>query len=320
MSSPSIVVLDVATLDRGDLDFSQLRQLGNVTFFPDSRPEDLEVRLHDAEIILTNKVEMDVSALSKAPKLRMIAICATGTNNVDLEAAKSRGIRVTNVVGYGISSVAQHALTFILNWATQIHRFAHEHEMWAKSKTFVRLDYPIIELNGKTLGLVGAGKIGNEVGRLASSFGMTVQAWAREGSKPSQVQWPRIPLRQLFETSDVISLHCPLTENTKHLINRETLSWMKPEAFLVNTGRGGLIDENALQEALVSKKISGAGLDVLSVEPPPSNHPLLSLKLPNLMITPHTAWTSIDARKRLLNEVVANIEAFLKGQDRNKVV
>jgi len=314
-----IVVLDASTLDRGDLDFSGLQRLGKVTFHPVTQKDEVLDRASVAEIVLTNKVVLNAEILVKLPQLRMIAICATGTNNVDLVAAKERGIHVANVAGYATQSVAQHTMTFILNWATQIHRFTREPKAWPQSPVFTRLDYPVMELAGRTLGLIGTGRIGQEVGRLATAFGMVVHSWDRTGSSKKQTTWPRLPLRKLFEISDVISLHCSLTESTRHIINRESLGWMKSGAFLVNTGRGDLVDEQALKEALLSGKPGGAGLDVLSMEPPSAQHPLIELDFPNLLITPHTAWTAQEARRRLLNEVVANIEAFLRGIDRNRV-
>lgn len=307
-------------MNRGDLDFGILQRLGELTLYPTSSPKEIPQRISTAHIVLSNKAFLDAQAIAQAPHLQMIAVCATGTNNVDLKAAKERGIRVTNVAGYGTQTVAQHTMTFILNWATQTHRFVHEPETWAKSPIFTRLDYPVTDLAGKNLGLVGTGRIGNAVGNLATAFGMIVKAWGRQGITKTDSLWPRLTLKELFEASDVISLHCPLTDETRHIINRESLTWMKQGAFLVNTGRGDLIDELALKDTLLSGKLDGAGLDVLSIEPPPPNHPLLHLKHPNLMITPHTAWTSKEARTRLFQEVTANIEAFLQGKSRNVVV
>jgi len=326
MNSPSLVFLDVATLDHGDLDLSRLDRLGKVTLHPLTPAGEIVQRIAEADIVLTNKTVLNAATLTSAPRLKLIAVCATGANNVDLDAAKTRGIRVTNVTGYGSFSVAQHAVAFILNWATQMHRYVGEAKAWSQSPMFTRLDYPVFELAGRTLGLIGTGRIGSEVARMASALGMKVQAAARSKSpisdpqSPIQDPWPRFPTRWIFETSDVISLHCPLTEKTRHIINRESIGWMKRGAFLVNTGRGDLVDELALKEALVSGKLGGAGLDVLSTEPPLADHPLLDERVPNLMITPHSAWTAREARKRLLDEVIANIEAFLRGKDRNRVV
>ncbi|MBI4024340.1 MAG: D-2-hydroxyacid dehydrogenase [Verrucomicrobia bacterium] len=323
MPSPLIVFLDTLTLDRNDLDLEPLKRLGDVIFYPRSTREETRARIAGAEVVLTNKAVVDADILVDACKLRLIAVCATGTNNVDLAAARQKGIAVANVTGYGTQTVAQHALAFILNWATQMHRLVREPMEWTKSPIFTRMDYPVIELSGKSLGLAGTGRIGAEVGRLATAFGMTVRAWARAGAKHptgGTSDFPRLPLQELFAVSDVISLHCPLTEETRHIINARSLSWMKAGAFLVNTGRGDLVDETALKDALLSGRLGGAGLDVLAEEPPPPDHPLIGLHLPNLMITPHSAWTSREARARLLREAVANIETFLRGEARNRVV
>jgi len=319
---PSIVFLDASTLSHGDLDLGVLNHLGHVILYPTSNKNEIIKRIKTAEIVVTNKAILDTEALSHALRLNFISICATGTNVVDLNAAKEKGIRVANVTDYSTSAVAQHTMTFILNWATQIHRYIQEPKLWAKSTTFTRLDYPVIELAGHSLGLLGTGKIGCEVGRLAEAFGMIVRGWARKSSPHPRKKdpWPRLPLRQLLANSDIVSLHCPLTEETHHVINRQSLRWMKKGAFLVNTGRGGLVDEMALKEALLAGHLGGAGLDVLSIEPPPPNHPLINLQHSNLMITPHSAWTTHEARKRLLQETVINIEAFLKGKTRNCIV
>jgi glycerate dehydrogenase len=316
---PKIVILDASTLDRGDLDFSSLKKLGDLQAYPRSSEAEIIERCRNAEIVLTNKAKITPPVFDASSSLKLIAVCATGTNNVDLESAKKHGVKVANVAGYSTLSVAQHAFSFILNYATQIHRFSHEPQRWPQSPIFTRLDYPIFELHGKTLGIVGAGKIGTMLGELAETFGMEIQVSGRANSTPHPAGWPRLPIQNLFETSDVISLHCPLTPETRHLMNAKSFGWMKPNSFLVNTGRGDLIDEEALCEALKSGKLGGAGLDVLSVEPPPPNHPLIQLQHPNLMITPHTAWATLEARKRLLEEVVANIKAFLEGKDRNLV-
>jgi glycerate dehydrogenase len=330
MHAVSIIFLDGATLNRGDLDLQPLSRLGSFLGYPITLPAQTVERIRNAEIVLTNKVRLGRSEIDAAQKLKMIAVCATGTDIVDLEAAKERRIVVSNVAGYSTRAVAQHAFAFILNWATQMHRWVAESSAWSKAPIFTRLDYPLVELSGKSLGLVGTGRIGREVGLIAESMGMKVRALDREskgsnGATSSNISdveccWERLPMKALFEISDVISLHCPLRAETHHLINRETLGWMKKNSFLVNTARGGLIDEVALREALESGRLGGAGLDVLTIEPPPSDHPLLTLRHPNLLITPHAAWTPLETRKRLLAEVVANIEAFRKGEDRNRVV
>jgi glycerate dehydrogenase len=321
-ANPRIVFLDAGTVDRGDIDWEPLRKLGELTLYPHTAPSETSSRLAGAEIVISNKVLLNAPRLNEATLLRLVAVSATGTNNVDIETARQRQIGVANVAGYGNQAVAQQVLAFILNWATQMHRWVAEPEKWSQSTTFTRLDYPLFELKGRTLGLIGAGRIGSEVGHMAEALGMKVVAWQREGGSPTALSngWERLPLRALLETSDIVSLHCPLTPETRHLINRESLSWMKSEAFLVNTGRGDLIDESALADALSRNRLGGAGLDVLSQEPPPADHPLLRLRLPNLLITPHNAWTAQEARQRLMTEVTLNIEAFLQGKARNRVV
>ena len=279
------------------------------------------MRIADAEVVITNKVVLDAATIAASPSLRLIAIAATGTNNVDLATAKERGIQVGNVSGYSTDSVAQHVLTFILNLATNIHRSVADPQAWAQSPIFTRLDYPILQLKDLTLGLVGVGNIGSRVGEIAQSFGMKVQCYARSGGASGKhPEWPRISPEDFYASSDVISLHCPLTEATRQCINAETLRQMKPGAFLINTGRGELVDEMALLEALRSGHLGGAGIDVLSPEPPPADHPLLSASLPNLLITPHTAWSSRTARQTLIRGIEANIRAFLDtGETGNRV-
>ncbi|MDD2711019.1 MAG: D-2-hydroxyacid dehydrogenase [Verrucomicrobiae bacterium] len=317
--NPSLVLLDAATLDCGDLDWRSLERLGKLERHPVTSAAETAGRVREVDIVLSNKVVLDDAIMAGASRLRAIVVCATGVNDVDLAAAKRRGIVVMNVAGYGSDSVAQHAMAMILNWATQMHRYAAEPRRWCESPMYTRLDYPVFELAGKSLGLAGAGRIGGKVGTLAEAFGMEVRAWARDGGAAGKGRWPRLALRELLAASDVVSLHCPLTPETRHLINRESLSWMKPGALLVNTGRGDLIDEPALKEALVSGRLGGAALDVLSVEPPLPDHLLLDPAIPNLLITPHSAWTAREARQRLLDEAAANIAAFLKGEDRNRV-
>lgn len=318
MSTQHLVFLDASTLDRGDLNLSILERFGRLTLYPTTAPEEVAARIADAQIVLTNKVPITGDLMKQAPGLRFIAVCATGTNDIDLTCARERGIRVSNAAGYGTSSVAQHVFAFMLNWATQMHLWTRESAQWSESTIFTRLDYPVIELEGRTLGLIGTGRIGSRVGKLAEAFGMKVVAWDRYGAA-SETGWPRFELKHLLGMSDFVSLHCPLTPETRSFMNRERLGWMRPGSFLINTGRGALVDEAALVEALQLGKIGGAGLDVLSTEPPPADNPLLHLNLPNLLITPHSAWTAREARMRLLDEVVANIEAFLKGSERNRV-
>ena len=309
-----IVFLDRDTLDAGDIDFAPLEALGPVTYHGVTRPADLHGRLAGAGIVLTNKVVIDAAAMDAAPDLKLIQVVATGTNNVDLNAARERGIAVCNVSGYSTPSVAQQTFALLLNLVTSTHRLAAESPRWAESPIFTRLDYPITELAGRTLGIAGLGEIGRAVARIGEAFGMTVVGLGRPSSASDPGDYPRLPRERYFAECDVISLHCPLTEDNRHLINADTLAMMKPTAFLINTGRGPLVDETALLDALRTGRIAGAGLDVLSVEPPAPGHPLLDPSLTNLIVTPHTAWASREARRRLLDRVVANLRAFLAGE------
>jgi glycerate dehydrogenase len=322
-----ITCLDTSTLDRGDLDFSPLRELGSLMLHPMTRSGERIDRCRASDIVITNKVVLDEAVLRACPNLRYVVIAATGTNNVDLRAAAAGGIPVSNVTGYSSPSVAQHVLGLILTFATQLHRYLPEPSAWPDSPVFTRLDYPIVELEGKTLGIAGLGSIGSRVATLAQAFGMHVVALARkrsnagllEGNAPSSSGGgvgtpPRLNREELFATSDFISLHCPLTEETRHLVNSSTLALMKPGAFLINTGRGQLVDEQALLHALETGTLGGAALDVLSVEPPPPEHPLIraTSRFRNLLITPHCAWASHETRSRLLRTVANYIRAFLE--------
>ena len=224
--------------------------------------------------------------------------------------------------GYSTASVAQHVFSLILNLVTQCHRYAAEKALWADSPIFTRLDFPVVELKGKTLGIAGFGAIGSEVAKIGRAFGMQVQALQRgasSGHSADDEAPKRVPLQEFFETSDVISLHNPLTPATEGMINAESLGWMRSGSFLINTGRGGLVDEAALLAALSSGHLGGAGLDVLSVEPPPADHPLLAANLPNLLITPHTAWSALESRRLLMDGVLANIRSFLAGESLNRL-
>lgn len=318
-----IVIVDAATTNPGDLDWNELRQLGELSVFDNSLPEQVIERCTDAPVVLTNKVVLDRKVLEALPKLRFISVLASGTNVVDLETATKRGVVVSNVPGYSTASVAEHvfALLFALNNRVAEHRAAAEDGRWRDSGQFSYRLGPIRELRGLTFGIVGLGAIGASVAAIASAFGMRVVALERERRRVSATNEApaveRLPLKELLETSDILSLHCPLTDATRGLINAERLSWMKPTSLLINTGRGPLIDEPALARALQGRQISGAALDVLSVEPPPADHPLLGL--PNCIITPHLAWASVQARSRLIAISSENVRAFLRGKPQNVV-
>ncbi|MBK1856054.1 D-2-hydroxyacid dehydrogenase [Verrucomicrobiaceae bacterium 5K15] len=305
----NIVFLDTATTDRDDLDLSSLEELGKITYHPLTGPGETADRLAEATIAITNKVVIDEAVLEQCPKLQLICVAATGVNCIDLEAAERRSVPVLNVSGYSTDSVTQHVFSMLLSLATSLHHYAPEAEQWAESPMFTRLDYPIFDLAGKTLGIVGLGNIGKNVAKVAQSQGMKVIAYARENAEESG-GIERVSHDAFFAQADVISLHCPLTPDTENFINQETLSLCQPGTLLINTGRGPLIDEQAVAEALRTGQLGGAGLDVLSTEPPAADHPLLASDIPNLLITPHTAWASKESRQRLIEGVAENIKNF----------
>ena len=301
------VFLDTLTMKLEELDTRALQQsLDQWEYFESTAPEQTAARIENADVVITNKVVLDRALIENAKQLKLVCVCATGTNNVDLDAARERGIPVRNVAGYAGASVPQHALTLILALATRWHQY-HQDVMagrWSESPVFCRLDYPVMELAGKNLGIIGYGDLGQKTAALGKALGMHVLvAESFSGRKETG----RIPLAQLLTESDVISLHCPLTEQTDKLVNREFLAAMKPGALLINTARGGLVDEPALAAALRNGHLGGAALDVLSIEPPPTDHPLLATDIPNLILTPHNAWISRESRQRLLDGVVKNI-------------
>ncbi len=305
-----ITFLDASTL--GGIDLNPLAEFGELDIHAVTSPGETAARLQDATIAITNKVVIDAAVIAAAKHLQLICIAATGTNCVDLEAAKIAGIPVCNVAGYSTAGVTQHTLGLLINLATGIHRYAAEVSEWPRSPIFTRLDHPIIDLAGKTLGIIGLGTIGRSVATAASGLGMHVIARAREGAAASAI--PRVANDDFFARADAVTLHCPLTPETTNLIDRHTLGLMKPGAFLINTGRGDLINEQDLAQALKNQTIAGAALDVLTQEPPRADHVLLADDIPNLIITPHTAWASIESRQRLLDGIVANIRGFLQGR------
>ena len=305
-SRPLIVVLDGHTLNPGDLSWDALSALGECRIHARTAPTDIVDRARGASIVLTNKTPLTAATIAALPDLRYIGVLATGYNVVDGGAARARGIPVANVPSYGTQSVAQHVFALLLELAQQtgIHAASVRAGRWTESVDFCYWESPLIELAGKTLGIVGSGRIGTAVAKVAEALGMNVifarRADGREG------------LERVLRASDVVSLHCPLTDDTRHLINATTLSWLKPSAWLINTSRGPLIDEPALAEALNTGRLAGAGLDVLSTEPPPRDHPLFTAR--NCLITPHIAWATTAARKRLMDTATANVRAFLDGR------
>ncbi|SPE51804.1 Glycerate dehydrogenase [Verrucomicrobia bacterium] len=313
-----IVVLDGFTLNPGDLDWNELRPLGPCEIHERTPASEVVSRARAADILVTNKAELNRETLQTLPALKYIGVTATGTNVVDLATARSRGIPVTNVPAYGTRSVAQTTMALLLELTQRIGHHAQtvRDGRWSQCPDWCYWDGPLIELDGLTLGIVGLGRIGRAVAALATAFGMKVIACTpTPDSVPPSVRL--VDLETLLRQSDVVSLHCPLTPQTMKLLDAQRLSWMRSGALLLNTSRGGLVDEPALADALNSGQLAGAGLDVLSVEPPPLQHPLLQAK--NCIISPHLAWATRAARARLLHESVENIRAFLRGERRNVV-
>lgn len=313
-----IAVLDGFTLNPGDLSWAELETLGSCRVYDRTDPAELIERAREAEIVLTNKTPLSRATLASLPALRYVGVMATGVNVVDLDAARERGLVVTNVPAYSTPSVVQMVFAHLLNLTQQVGRHARAVAAgrWSASPDFCFTETPLIELEGLSFGIVGLGRIGAAVAAVARSFGMRVlfhTPTEREG--PEDCRW--VPLPRLLSESDVVSLHCPLDETTRGLIDEHSLARMKPSAFLINTGRGPLVDEAALARALDEGRIAGAGLDVLAAEPPPADHPLLSAK--NCFITPHIAWATRAARGRLMQVVVENVRAYQAGAPRNRV-
>lgn len=316
-----VVFLDASTFDREDVSFDGFTCKWDCTFHQTSTYEETSARLEGFQVAVTNKAKLDAALLARpeAQELKLIAVAATGVNVVDLGAAKDRGIKVCNVAGYGSAAVAQHTIALLLELATHAGRYAQEvPDAWPKSPHFTLLTHPCTELDGKTLGLIGSGAIGGRVARIAEALGMKVIVAARAGAPAKD---GRVPLNELLERADVISLHCPLTPETQNLIDARALARMKPRAFIINTARGGIVNEAALIQALKEKRIGGAAFDVLTQEPPPPDHPMLAAAraLDNLIVTPHCAWSPIETRQRLLDEVYENIVAYERGEERNRV-
>lgn len=315
-----IVVLDGYTVNPGDNPWTALAALGELVVHERSSPSDVLARAANAELLLTNKAAVSARVLEQLPKLRGVCVLATGVNPVDVLRATELGIPVCNVPSYSTASVVQHTIALLLELC---HRVAlHDASVhagdWQRSPDFAYWRSPLLELEGKTLGVVGYGSIGRRVAQAARALGMQVCAarlGARAASDPDHV--PRLSLDELFQHADVISLHCPLTSETAHLVSAVRLALVKPGTFLINTARGGLVDEVALRAALDSGVLAGAGLDVLSSEPPLPENPLLAAK--NCVITPHLAWTSLPARKRVLATTAVNVRAILAGAPVNVV-
>ncbi|MGH7798679.1 MAG: D-2-hydroxyacid dehydrogenase [Candidatus Binatia bacterium] len=319
---PRVVFLDAATY--GEISLQRFTDRWNCTVHQITNPDETLSRLAGHSIAVVNKVVIDKAILSspETRDLKLVAVAATGTDIIDREEATRRGVKVCNVPGYATQSVAQFTLALMLELAARVGKYVNAVNAgeWQKSPVFSLLTYPATELNGKKLGIVGYGSIGQAVAQMARGFGMKILIAARPGAAGSIPQG-RMALDRLLREADIVSLHCPLAPQTRNLINERSLSLMKPTALLINTARGALIDEAALIAALRKKQIAAAALDVLSKEPPPADHPMIQAakELDHLIVTPHTAWSAREARERLLQEVEENIDAFLHGRDRNSV-
>ncbi len=314
-----IIVLDGYAANPHDLSWDPLAQMGELTVYDRTTPGEVEERAADAEIVLTNKVVLDAHQMALLPKLRYIGVLATGYNVVDVAEAARRNIVVTNIPAYSTQSVAQMTFAHILNIVGQVGHYARQNRegRWAQCRDFCYWDTPLRELSGLTLGIVGLGHIGMAVARIAIAFGMEVFALTSKErtSLPEGVQ--KTTLEGLLAVSDILTLHCPLTERTREMVNVESIAKMKKGAIIINTGRGPLINEQDVADALQSGQLAGYGADVLAVEPPPADNPLLHA--PNAFITPHIAWATLEARTRLMDIATANVRAFLDGKPQNVV-
>ena len=315
-----IVVLDAYTLNPGERRWEELEELGAVVVHDRTAQLDVVRRAKDAEVVLTNKTILDGFILNLLPKLKYIGVLATGYNVVDLDVARQRGIVVTNIPAYSTQSVAQMAIAHLLNITQRVAHYAHEvhNGVWSAQPDFCYWNTPLIELAGKKIGIVGFGNAGQATAQIAEALGMEVWVYTSKPKKSLPKKYQKVTLNELFSACDVVSLHCPLTAENKEMVNSFRLSLMKQGAILINTSRGGLIDEKALEQALLSGKLLGAGLDVLSSEPVPNGNPLLKLK--NCFITPHIAWATRESRMRLMNQAVENLKAWMEGRTINNVL
>ena len=311
-----IVILDGFTANPGDLSWKGLEELGMLTVYDRTRPEETVARAAEADIVLTNKVIINREMMAQLPQLKYIGVLATGYNVVDIEAAHERGIIVTNVPAYSTESVAQMVFAHLLTVTNRTEHYAIQNRQgrWSKNPDFCYWDFPHLELAGKTFGIVGLGNIGRRVAEIALAFGMQVKALTSKSADTLPAGIEKADLEVLLATSDVISLHCPLTDTTRHLINRDTLSVMRPSAILINTGRGPLVDDQAVASALAKGQLAAFCADVLTEEPPKANN-----SQPNAFITPHIAWATEEARSRLLQVAISNVQAFLNAKPQNVV-
>ncbi len=315
----NIVILDGYTANPGDLSWQGLEEIGEVTVYDRTKADETVARAADADIVLTNKVIISREIIAQLPRLKYIGVLATGYNVVDIEAAHERGITVTNVPVYSTESVAQMVFAHLLTVTNRTEHYAIENRngRWTKNPDFCYWDFPHMELAGKTFGIVGLGNIGRRVAEIATAFGMHVKALTSKSADALPANIEKATLESILSTSDVLSLHCPLTDKTRHLINRETLQQMKPTAILINTGRGPLVDDQSIADALSGGRLAAFCADVLTEEPPKADNPLL--KQPNAYMTPHIAWASKEARVRLVQVATDNVRAFINGRPQNMV-
>lgn len=312
-----IVILDKKTVTEGDISLKAIEDLGEVISYDITEKEDIVKNIGDAEIALCNKVSFDADVIDQCKNLKYIGIFATGYNNIDLEAARDKGIIVCNAPSYSTDAVAQHTFAFILHFMNKVAQYnqsVHE-DRWINSKTFSYFPYPISEVAGKILGIAGYGSIGQKVAEIARAFGMKVIVYTRTKKDVPGIEF--VNEEDLFKNSDILTIHCPLTEETRNFVNKERIELMKRDAILINTARGPIINEQDLADALNNERIAGAGLDVLSREPMREDNPLKSAK--NCVITPHIGWAPIQARERLIGIVADNIKHFIDGNPMNVV-
>lgn len=314
-----ITILDGYGMNPDDMSWAPLEELGDLTVYDRTAPEQVLERAAGSEALLTNKTVLTAETLRALPQLRYVGVLATGYNVVDIDAARELGIVVTNIPAYSTDSVVQMVFAHLLAITNRVEHYTDENRRghWSTNPDFCYWDTPLHELSGKTFGIVGLGNIGMAVSRVARAFGMKVKAYTSKRIEELPDGVSKAGLDELFETSDVVSLHCPLTDSTRHLVNADRLAQMKPSAILINTGRGPLVDEKALAEALNSGRIHAAGLDVLSSEPPAADNPLLTAR--NCFITPHLGWATKEARERLLRIAADNLRGFITGDVRNNV-
>ena len=313
-----IAVLDRCTVTNGDISFAPMEAVGEVTYYDVLPPADIPAAIGDRDAVVVNKARITAEVMDACPNLKFVGLFATGYNNIDTVAAAERGIVVCNVPGYSTQSVAQHTFALMLHFASRADEYAASVARgdWANAKTFSYLSFPSHELCGRTLAIYGYGNIGREVAAIGRAFGMKILA-TPHSPRPAEEGVEFVDTNELFARADYLSLHCPLTDETRHLVNAQTLALMKPTAYIINTARGGVIEEDALCDALNSGRLAGAGIDVLDIEPMRPGHPYLTAK--NCYITPHVAWGTLDARSRLITMVAENLKAFEDGKPINKV-